>query len=82
MEFSFQEAVSLVRLSKLQESLHKISYRKSPFFDNFLFRVIFCEAIAIYGVIVSILLNAKPKDWEFNKSGGDLNNDKDFHDAK
>ena len=33
------------------------------------YRVIFCEAIAIYGVIVAILLQGKPADWKWNMPG-------------
>ena len=51
----------------------------------FFIRVIFCEAIAIYGVIVAILLNSKPGEWTWNKLDGDKWSDAnvaDFHDAK
>ena len=37
-----------------------------------LFRVIFCEAIAIYGVIVSIMLSGKPGDWKWNTDNASL----------
>ena len=40
--------------------------------------VIFCEAIAIYGVIVAILLQSKPKDWAYK--GGTV--PESFHLAK
>ena len=39
------------------------------------FRVIFCEAVAIYGVIVAILLQGKPKEWK-------ISDENTFHQAK
>ena len=44
-----------------------------------LISVIFCEAVAIYGVIIAILLQGKPNNWAYNKGQTDLGN---FHAAK
>ena len=38
-------------------------------------RVIFCEAVAIYGVIVAILLQGKPKDFKYS-------DERTFHETK
>ena len=46
------------------------------------YRVIFCEAIAIYGVIVAILLSNKPAAWEYNARDGAGHTRDNFHDAK
>jgi len=60
---------------KHQESQHKTLFRKYKYFNIIittntqlilLYRVIFCEAIAIYGVIVAILLTNKPTEWKWN----------------
>ena len=38
-----------------------------------LISVIFCEAVAIYGVIIAILLSSKPKNWSYNTTQNDAN---------
>ena len=43
--------------------------------------VIFCEAIAIYGVIVSIILLKKPNTWDYNNADKTITSEI-FHDAK
>ena len=49
-----------------------------------MYRVIFCEAIAIYGVIVAILLTNKPTEWKWNDQNSILpeNREAEFHSAK
>lgn len=50
-----------------------------------MYSVIFCEAVAIYGVIIAILMQGKPKSWTWNdnfKPADRLNKVTEFHDAK
>ena len=43
------------------------------------FSVIFCEAVAIYGVIVAILMGTKPKAWEYQVAGSQSFDHDSFH---
>ena len=47
-----------------------------------LISVIFCEAIAIYGVIIAILLQVKPKDMKWNLDGESSKTLENFHAGK
>ena len=53
-----------------------------------MFRVIFCEAVAIYGVIIGILMINRPRAWTWNTMAAngvakfEIGNLATFHDAK